>query len=78
MDKDEIKAAVKEAIAEERDNFFVDPETHHDHHKFIETWIKWMDDSKGTIRRALIHALVWAVLGLLLAGFFFYVKTGGK
>ncbi len=72
MDTEEVKNAVREVFEEEFQSFYVDSETHYQHHQFVQGLISWMDDTRGTVRKTLIHALVWGLLSLLLFGFIFF------
>ena len=67
--KDTVKDAVKEAFKEELKNFYIDSQTHYEHHKFIGDWINWTKQCKSTILKTLVGAVVLAVLGLMVFGF---------
>lgn len=74
MTKEEMRAAVEEAIDGRLKEFWVDRELHYKHHDFIDKWMKWCDDASTTFRRSIIKAIVISVLGLIALGFF--VKFG--
>lgn len=68
MTKDELKSAVGEAIDEKLSQFWVDRETHYEHHKFIGSWIAWFEDANKTIWRTVIRAFVIFIIGLIALG----------
>lgn len=74
MTKDEIKTAVSEVIDEKLSEFWVDRETHYEHHKFIGSWIKWFEDANKTIWHVIIKTVVIGALILMAIGAFFKLK----
>lgn len=77
MTKDELKSAVGEAIDEKLSQFWVDRETHYEHHKFIDKWMKWADDATKTIWHTIIKAIVLLILGLIAVGALIKYKGNG-
>lgn len=78
MDKEEVKAAVKEAIKEERKSFHIDSERHYNHHKFIE-WL--MDLSKGAtgiFGKTVMGAIGLAIITFIALGFIVWGKSAFK
>lgn len=70
-----IKKAVADAMTEQMKDFYVDRETHYQHHEFIDGMMEWSRSWKSTCMRAIANALVMGVIGLLLLG---YIAWGGK
>ncbi|HLC19122.1 MAG TPA: hypothetical protein VJM57_08945 [Thermodesulfobacteriota bacterium] len=70
--REEIKAAVKEALREEIAPLYVDRETHYIHHQFIQSMIEWMDDAKGTVWGAFLKVAVYTLLLMLIGGFIWW------
>lgn len=72
---DVIKKAVQDAMKEQMKDFYIDRETHYQHHKFITGLIEWSQSWKSTCMRAVANAIVLGLIGLLLLG---YITWGGK
>ena len=53
MNKDDVKAAVTEAMEEARKKFWVDAEQHFIHHQSIESWMKTF----GLVKKSAVVAL---------------------
>jgi len=68
LSRDEIKAAVKEALSEEIAPLYVDRETHYKDHLFIKGLRELLEDTKGTVWGAFLRVIVYSVLVLLLGG----------
>lgn len=77
-DAEVIKEAVKAAMDEKMAEYWVDREKHYQHHEFIDSLIKWADRVSDTTVKAVITAIVMGILALLVLGFIFYIKMGGK
>lgn len=75
-DREAIKEAVREAFQDELKEFYVDRETHYNHHKFIGEWINWVDQCKPTVLKAVVGFLVLTAIGLMTVGFIF--KIGAR
>jgi len=75
LSRDEIKAAVKEALSEEIAPLYVDRETHYEDHKFIKGLRELLQDTKGTIWGAFLRIMVYGVLVLLLGGLAWWGST---
>ena len=73
-DKEIIKQAVKEAFKEELKQFYVDRETHYQHHLFLTDWIDWTKKCKSAALVTLITLFTTAVFGLMAIGFYFRSK----
>lgn len=69
-----IKKVVKEAMAEERENFHIDRETHFRHHEFIENLSQLVSGTKSTIWRTVIRVFVWGGLIIFLFGLLTWFK----
>lgn len=78
MTPDEIAEAVKKgtmaALAEDRKQFYVAPEAHYNHHRFIEKAMNFVDKTTGTIMGTGIRIIVGGFFLLLFAGFIFVVS----
>ncbi len=77
MDKESIeiiKDAVKEAFKEELKQFYVDRETHYQHHQFITEWINWTQQCKSIALKTILTFFMAAALGLMTLGFYFKYK----
>lgn len=72
MTPQEVTDAVKIALEEDRKNFYVPPETHYNHHQFIEKLSRFFDKTTGTIVGTIVRVVVVGVIGLLAIGFFVY------
>lgn len=77
MTAEEIKAAVREVLEEERKQFWVSPETHYQHHEYLEGWIWMMGIAKKSIVIAFATGVVSGLLGLVWLGFQAVVKVKG-
>jgi hypothetical protein len=69
MTKDDIKAAVSEAIQENIRDFYIDRETHYKQHEFLGEMMKWIDDCKSTASKTIVKILVYGLLGAMMIGF---------
>lgn len=65
VDKKIIKEAFKEALAEERQQHWVDPQTHYEHHRFVKGWVWTFNLMKKSAIVAFIGGFV-ACLGTLI------------
>lgn len=74
---EELKKVIKEALQEERTDFYVDPKTHYEHHEAVEDFIGWLNKTKGTAWGAFVRLLVYGVIALTIAGFGSYFYKGG-
>ncbi len=64
-----VKGAVKEAIAEEKAAFYVEPEKHYNHHLFVDRLVKLFKGASDWAGRIIIGAIVSAILTLIMLGF---------
>lgn len=69
MEKDAIKAAVKEAFQEELKDFYIDRETHYKQHEWLGEMMKYSETCKSVILKTILTALIGGLLGLLYLGF---------
>lgn len=78
MSPEEIKCmvteAVKQAIKEEREDFYIDNETHFKHHDFLEGFMAMLKDTKGVARRAFVKIVVWGFVLVVLFGVVVWLK----
>ena len=75
IERELIKEAVAEAIDEKLGSFYIDRETHFQHHRFLEDMIGWMDETKGVVLRTVVRIIVYGLLGLLVLGFVLWGRT---
>lgn len=76
MEREAIKEAVREALGEELAAFYIDRETHYQHHEFIKSWITWTQQCKSVVLKTVVGGIVAALLALMAFAFAF--KWGGK
>lgn len=74
MTKDELKAAIKEALDEEIKPFYIDRERHYQDHQFLESLQNWVGSIGSATLKTLISTVVAGLLILLLLGFVFWGK----
>ncbi len=74
MEREAIKEAVKEALGEELKSFYVDRETHYNHHEFLKGWIEWTQQCKSVAVRTLVTLFIGSAFGLMALGF--WMKQG--
>lgn len=67
MTKDEIKTAVSEALEDHRKEFWVDPESHYLHHKFLSE----MMGNARTVKKYGIITITTVFVGYVLKSIFF-------
>lgn len=65
MTKEELKAAITEAFDEERKSFWVDSETHYQHHKWVGGWIWGIGIAKKSVITAFVAGLL-SGLGVII------------
>lgn len=68
LTKDEIKAAVSEAIEAKLGDFFIERETHYQDHMFIKSLRDVLDTSRGEVCKQMAGAFVKVVFFLSLLG----------
>lgn len=68
VDKKAIKEACKEAFAEERQEHWVDPQTHYEHHRIFNGWVWTFNLMKKSAIIAFIGGFVVGLGTLLWAG----------
>lgn len=66
-----IKQAVKEAMHEEMQPFFIDRETHYQDHLFIKELKEFMQTCKSTMLKTFVRFFAILLIGALIAGFTF-------
>lgn len=74
-EKELMKEAVAEVIDEKLGSLYIDRETHHDHHKFLSDMIRYMEETKGVVRRTLVKMVVIGFIFLFLAGFILWGRA---
>ena len=73
-----VKKVVKEAMAEEREDFYIDREQHYKHHDFIENLSQLISGTKSTIWRTVIKIFVWGGLIIFLFGLLTWFKLSAS
>ena len=68
MSKQEMKEAFKEVLAEDRQQHWVDPQTHYEHHRFVKGWVWTFNLMKKSAIVAFIGGFVAGLGTLLWAG----------
>lgn len=68
VDIEVIKKVFKEALAEERQEHWVDPQTHYEHHRFIKGWVWTFNLMKKSAIVAFIGGFVAGLGTLIWAG----------
>lgn len=66
---DAVKAAVKQALREELNAFYVDRETHYQHHIFLKGMIAWSEQCKSIALKTIVSGLVGGLIALIIIGF---------
>lgn len=69
MEREAIKEAVKEALSEELKAFYIDRETHYQHHQLIGNWSSTLNSCKRALITATSTIIIGAILGLMAIGF---------
>ncbi len=59
-------------------DFYVDRETHYQHHQFMGSFIAWVNKTRNTAWKSFVSVVVFAVLTLLVFGFIFWGKANLK
>ena len=77
MDKEEVKAAVAEAMEDARKKFWVDAETHFIHHQSIENWLKTFGLVKKSVVVSFVTGLGAGLIGIFWLGVKTYIKLKG-
>lgn len=76
MEKEEIKAAVREAFQDELKDFYIDRKTHYEQHEFIGGMMKYAETCKSVVLKAVLTILIGGALGLMWLGF--TIRHGAK
>lgn len=74
MEREAIKEAVREALGEELKAFYIDRETHYQHHEFLKNWIIWTQQCKSAVAKTLVTLFLGGAFGLMALGF--WMKQG--
>lgn len=69
MELEAIKIAVKEAMQEEIEDFYIDREVHYKQHKFIEEMINYTEQCKGVVLKTIVTTIVGGAITLMIIGF---------
>lgn len=69
-----VVKAVKEAMAEERENFHIDREEHYRHHDFVGGLMQVVKETKGVVRRTIVKTLVWGGILIVLFGIVVWLR----
>lgn len=74
-DYDLLKKAVSEAMQEEMKPFYVERETHYQHHEFISKLIRWSENCQSSCLKFMANVILAGIVGLIALGF---IAWGGK
>lgn len=69
MDKDEITAAVREAIEQEFGHMKIDTEIHYKQHLWIKDMMEWTESIKSELWKTIVRTAVKTIIFLLFVGF---------
>ena len=76
MEKEELEETITTAISNALDtklgSFFVERETHYQHHQFIKGWMELTEKVSSTAISAVVKTVVGAALILILFGVAFW------
>lgn len=75
MTNEEIKCAVREAIKDEMNVFYVEREQHYQDHEFLKGLREFRDSIKSTSLKTILSLVITALAGLLVFGFIMWGKT---
>ncbi len=74
MEKEQLKAALKEALQEEVKSFYIEREQHYQDHLFIKELRELFTSIKSTTSRTIVGIVITALIGLIVLGFIFWGK----
>lgn len=77
MTPEDIKNAIREALEEERKSFWVDSETHYQHHEWIGGWIWGIGIAKKSVITAFVAGLATGLIGIVWLGIQAAMKVKG-
>lgn len=73
-----VAEKVKNAIGSEMhkmiEPFYIDRETHYQHHQFMKSFMGWMDKTQSIVLKTVVTVFVLGVIGLVILGFIFWGK----
>lgn len=69
IDKQLIKDAVREALHEEVQAFYIDRESHYLQHKWLQDLITYCDNAKSVVGKTIVSIIVSGAIALMVAGF---------
>jgi hypothetical protein len=72
--KDVINDSFKEILQSHLQDFYISREQHYKDHTFIESLMKWTENSKSVVNKTIIKFVVSAIITAILLGF--SVKMG--
>lgn len=73
-----IAEAVKSAIDERAEKFYIPSEKHYQDHMFLEDLISWTDEIKATTLRTIVKSFVTAIIILIVLGFAWWTWNCNK
>lgn len=74
MDAKEIGEAVRKALREEIQPFYVERESHYQDHQFVKELRVFLDGVCGTATKTIVGIAITAIVGLIVLGFIFWSK----
>lgn len=69
-----VAEKVRDAISAEIKPFYIDRETHYQHHQFIKSFMGWMGKTQGIVLKTVVTVFVLGIIGLVVLGFIFWGK----
>jgi len=69
VDEETIKRIIKTAMEESLDKYYVDRETHYQHHVWLKQLIDWSNNIKSSFWGTLVKSFVCGLMALLVLGF---------
>ena len=73
-DIEAVKSAVKEAMKEEMQAFYIAREEHYQHHQFIKGLKAGVDACQSTIARVGLASVVVGIIAVTVLGFVAWIK----
>ena len=73
-DLDTIKSAVKEAMKEEMQAFYIDREEHYQHHQFIKGLKTGIEGSQSLVGRITLITIIGGVATVLVLGVVSWIR----
>lgn len=75
--RQEVREEIDEALKKAHEDFWVNPETHYDHHRELGKWLKTIGIVKKSILVSFVVGFVAGLAGIFWLGFAAYLKLKG-